>query len=107
MAVFLGAVQKNSNTIQRRVDEINDMIRYANSKDIEVVDTSSSWQSPMKYDLLKYTKGVLYVKFKELELYKANKGGGRDYKSVTERYGKNDVNYALTNIAKMYRKAIK
>ena len=107
MSIFLGAVKSgNSNAIQKKVDEINNMIRFANEKDIEVVDKSSSWQSPMRYDLLKYTKGVLYVKYKELDLYKANRGGGRNYKSVSERYGKNDVATALTEIARMYRSKI-
>lgn len=107
MSIFLGAVKSgNSNAIQKRIDEINNMIRFANEKDIEVVDKSSSWQSPMRYDLLKYTKGVLYVKYKELDLYKANRGGGRDYKTMTERYGKNDVKEGLTYIARMYRSRI-
>jgi len=107
MSILLGAVkQTNTNAIQKRVDEINAMIRFAKLHKLEVVDKSGSWQSPMIYEQLKYTKGVLYAKYKELDLYKANRGGGRDYKNMTERYGKNDVKEGLTYIARMYRARI-
>jgi len=106
MAVLLGAIQKNSTTIEKRVNEINDMIRYANANDIEVVDNRSTWQSPMRYNPLLYTKGVLYVSYAELDLYRANRGGSRVYENKVYRVGKNDVKETLTDIARMYRSAI-
>ena len=80
MSIFLGAVQKSSNAIQKRVDEVNEMIRFGNSHDIYVVDSTTTWQAPMKYNLLKYTKGVLYVSYEELDLYKYNRGKGKSFK---------------------------
>lgn len=117
MSIFLGAVQSNKNAIQKRVDEVNEMIRFANENDIEVVDSTTTWQAPMRYNLLKYTKGVLYVSYQELDLYKYNRGKGKSYKKESFKVGRNDTDYGfnenegikkvLSNIAKMYRKAIK
>jgi hypothetical protein len=117
MSIFLGAVKSaNSNAIQKRVDEINDMIRFANEKGIKVVDKSQTWEAPMQYELLKYSKGVLYVSLKTLNLYKYKKQGITEYKKESFRIGKkntdagfNDnetIRVTLTDIARMYRSRI-
>lgn len=109
-------------SIEKSVAEVNEMIKLANEKDIEVTDTSGTWQSPMKYKPLKYSNGVLYIEYEELDLYRHNKGMGSNWESKKEKitkystdYGRNingsDAGYAqreeLKQIAKMYRKAIK
>jgi len=117
MSIFLGAVkQKNVPAIERRVEEINDMIRFAKLHKLEVVDKSGSWQAPMKYELLKYSKGILYVTFETLDLYKYNREGKRSYKKESYKVGRKDTSYyykenesikvSLTDIARMYRARI-
>jgi len=107
MSIFLGAViQKNSNAIQKRVDEINEMIRIAKANDLSVTDKSGTWQPLVKYNLLKYTKGVLYATYEEENLYYYAKGKGRKWEKKSERYGKNDVAYGLKYIGAMYRSAV-
>jgi hypothetical protein len=107
MAVLLGAIKAGSNAIQKRVDEVNDMIRFANENKIEVVDKSGTWQAPMKYNLLKYSRGVLFVTYQELDIYKYNRGKGEDWQKKTARYGKEDIRDVLNDIAKMYRSSIR
>jgi hypothetical protein len=107
MAVLLGAIKSGNDPIQKRVDEINDMIRYANENNIDVVDKSSTWQANMKYNLLKYSRGVLFVSYQQLDLYKYYKGQGETWKKESYRVGKNDVREVLTDIARMYRSSIK
>lgn len=112
----------NVGSIEKSVAEVNEMIKLANEKDIEVTDTSGTWQSPMKYKPLKYSNGVLYIEYEELDLYRHNKGMGSNWESKKQKitkhstdYGHNingsDAGYAqreeLKQIAKMYRKAIK
>jgi hypothetical protein len=117
MAVLLGAIQKNNNAIQKRVDEINAMIRFANANKLEVVDKSGSWQAEMKYEELKYSKGVLYITYQTLDLYGYLKGKGRKYKKESYKIGRKDTQYGgysenesirlnLTDIARMYRSRI-
>lgn len=107
MAVLLGAIKSGKDPIQKRVDEINDMIRFANENNIEVVDNRSTWQTPMKYNLLKYSRGVLFVTYQELDLYRYNKGQGKFYKKVSDRVGKYDIKEVLNDIARMYRSSIR
>jgi hypothetical protein len=98
-------------SIERRVAEVNAMIKEANDKGLQVVDESGTWQSPMRYNPIKYTKGVLYISYEQLDLYKYNKGLGTKWEKKNERIGANVVNYtqnqALSEIARMYRKVLK
>jgi cell division protein FtsB len=106
----------NIPTIEKRVAEVNKLIAEGNDKGLEVVDESTTWQSPMKYKPLKYSNGVLYVEYEELDLYKHNRGGGSEWKKEKYRVGKNEMGMGLsegsaqketlTDIARMYRKAI-
>jgi hypothetical protein len=114
-----GMMAKGGNipTIERKVDEVNRLIKLGNDNDIEVVDNSSTWQSPMKYKPIKYSNGVLYVEYRELDLYSYLKGRGEKYEVKKEKTTKNDDSYGfgagvtqryvLNDIAKMYRKALK
>lgn len=109
-----GIMAKGGNvpTIEKRVEEVNALIKEGNDKGLQVVDTSSTWESPMKYKPFKYSNGVLYEEYEELDLYKYNKGQGTYW--VTKKYttkksggGIDDQKATLTQIARMYRKAIK
>lgn len=118
MAVLLGAIkQKNVNAIQKRVDEINEMIRYANAHDLDVVDKTNSWQAPMKYEPLKYSNGVLYITYQKLNLYDYLKGRGSKWTKESYKVGRKDTSYGgysenqsikmtLTDIARMYRSVV-
>lgn len=112
MATFLGGIfgtgnAKKHTALEKKVAEVNELINEANRKNLEVVDTSSTWQSPMRYKPLKTSRGVLYVTYEELDLYKHLKGRGTIYIKNSERYGKEDAKFVLNDIAKMYRKALK
>jgi len=98
----------NIPSIEKRVKEINEMIDYANAHNLKVVDETGSWQSPMKYKPLKYSNGVLYVEYDELDLYKHNKGQGTTWKTVKDKVLKGNMEFdsPLNQIAKMYRKAM-
>jgi hypothetical protein len=117
MSIFLGAIkQKNVSSIQKRVDEINDMIRYANEHNLEVVDKSQTWEAPMKFEPLKYSNGVLYVKYQKLDLYKYNRGKGTSWQKESYKVGRKDTSYGfeenesirltLTDIARMFRSVV-
>ena len=107
----------NITSIEKRVAEVNEMIKKGNELGIKVVDESTTWQSPMKYKPLKYSNGVLYIEYQELDLYKYKKGMGTVWETKKDKltkntsdYGYGDAGYAqkleLSNIAKMYRKGI-
>jgi hypothetical protein len=99
----------NVKSIEKKVAEVNELIKYANDNKIEVVDESGTWQAPMKYKPIKYSNGVLYIEYDELDLYKHNKGQGTFRKTVKDKVLKRDMQFdnPLNDIAKMYRKAVK
>jgi hypothetical protein len=112
MNTFLGGIfgtgdTKKPTAFEKRVAEVNDLINEANRQKLEVVDTSGTWQSPMRYKPLKTSRGVLYVSYEELDLYNYLKKRGTNYVKKSERYGKDEAKYALNDIAKMYRKVLK
>ena len=104
-------------SIKKRVDEVNALIKLGIENDIEVVDNSTTWESPMKYKPLKYSNGVLYIEYQELDLYSYLKGKGTKYETKKEKVTKYDDSYGygagvtqkhmLNDIAKMYRKALR
>ena len=104
-------------SIRKRVDEINALIKLGNENDIEVVDESTTWESPMKFKPLKYSNGVLYVEYQELDLYSYLKGRGTKYETKKFKVTKYDTSSGfeagesqrneLNDIAKMYRKALR
>jgi len=108
----------NISSIDKRVAEVNAMIKEANEKNIQVVDTSVTWQAPMKYEPLVYKNGILYIKYEELDLYRNNRGQGRFWEKKSDKIGKHNTDYgvgekegyaqkkALTDIARMYRTAL-
>ena len=101
-----------TNTMNERVAEVNELIKQGNEKGIEVTNKSSTWQSPMKYKPFTYSNGVLYEQYEELDLYKANKGQGREWKLVKNKYTKSGDGVetqraVLTDVARMYRNALK
>ena len=108
------------NSIEKRVAEVNELIKRGNELGIEVVDSSTTWQAPMKFKPLKYTNGVLYVEYEELDLYANNKGMGRNWETKKYKVTKYESAYGgkgedagntqksvLSDIAKMYRKPLK
>jgi hypothetical protein len=106
----------NVPSIEKRVAEVNALIQEGNEKGLEVIDKTTTWEAPMKYNSIKYTNGVLYISYKELDLYKNNKGMGREWKNESYKIGKHEMGEnsfrgsaqtdALSHIARMYRSAI-
>ncbi len=112
MATFLGGIfgtekTKKLSAFEKRVEEVNQLINEANRKNLEVVDTSNTWQSPIRYKPLKTSRGVLYVSYEELDLYDYLKGRGTKYVKKSERVGKYEAKSTLSDIARMYRKVLK
>ena len=59
----------NVNAIEKKVAEVNELIEMGNKNNVSVKDTSSTWQSPMKYKPFVYKNGILYENYEELDLY--------------------------------------
>jgi hypothetical protein len=103
----------NIPTIAKKVEEVNKLINDGNEKGVEVIDESTTWQSPMKYKPFKYSNGVLYEEYEELDLYSYNRGEGTKWKTKKYKFTKNsafgtdDQKGVLNQVARMYRKAIK
>jgi antirestriction protein len=100
-------------SIEKRVAEVNELIKEGNEKGVEVIDTSTTWQSPMKYKPFKYSNGVLYEEYEELNLYSYNRGEGTKWETKKYKFTKNssfgidDQKDVLNQVARWYRKAIK
>ncbi len=109
MAVFIGSIGavKGQSAILKRVDEINALIREGNSKGVLVYDPSTTWQSGMKYQPVKYSRGVLFVSYSQEDLYKKMKTGVQKFKKVSDRYSSEDAKAELSRIARMYRTALR
>jgi DNA-binding transcriptional regulator YhcF (GntR family) len=103
----------NVPSIEKKVAEVNELIREGNEKGVEVIDTSTTWQSPMKYKPFKYSNGVLYEEYEELNLYSYNRGEGTKWETKKFKFKKNsslgidDQKDVLNQVARWYRKAIK
>jgi len=106
MAVFIGAI-KGQNAILKRVAEVNELINRGNRLGVEVVDSSSTWQSAMRYKPLKYSRGVLFVTREVEDLYKKIKTGKSVWKKQSDRYSSYDARAVMTDIARMYRSALR
>lgn len=102
-----GGAIKQSSKIERKVAEVNSLIREAfdNENDpLYVYDISSSWESPMTYKEVIYRNGRLYIEYYEPFASSYNK----TTKEVINKSNMETDGYpTLLNIAKMYRKAIK
>ena len=99
----------NVPAIERKVKEVNRLIELANENELEVVDSRSTWESPMKYKPIRYSNGALYIEYMELDLYKYNRTGIANWVWQKEKVLKRDMEFdnPLNDIAKMYRKALK
>jgi hypothetical protein len=97
----IGSVKKKgSSAIQKRVDEVNKLIKEVNDKGLDVTDSQSTLESSYRYKPLKYTRGLLYVTYEKL-----NPFNNRWTKS-NERWGKDDQREVLTMIAREHRKVL-
>ena len=106
-------------SLEKRVAEVNELIKRGNELGIEVVDEGNTWQAPMKYKPLKYTNGVLYISYEQLDLYNYSKTYSSDWEKKSYKIGQYESGYgyrgeagaaqreALTEIARMYRKPLK
>lgn len=99
----------NVSSIEKRVEEVNKLIELANANDISVIDSSVTWESPMKYKPVRYSNGVLYVEYQELDLYKYNRTGESNWVTKKDKVLKRNMEFdnQLNDIAKMYRKALR
>jgi len=107
----------NVKSIEKRVAEANAMIKEATEKKLDVVDETGTWQSPMKYKPIKYSNGVLYVEYEELDLYLNNRKGVKSWVTKKDKTLKGDFGFnssaiasaqtqVLTQIIRMYRKVL-
>ena len=99
----------NLRPVQRLVDEVNRLIGLAFDSDgdpIPVYDTTSTWQSPAVYLPVVYSRGTLYIKYRD---YPHGFGGGFKLKKDTIK--KDNMEFdgipSLRAIASQYRKALK
>jgi hypothetical protein len=106
-----GKTRKSGNVpkIAKKVAEVNALIEKGNELGLSVVDSSSTWQSPMKYKTIKYVNGILYIEYEELDLYSHLKRGINQWKLKKDKVLKRNMEFdnPLNDIAKMYRKAIR
>ena len=106
-----GKTRKSGNVprIAKKVAEVNALIEKGNSLGLEVVDTSTTWQSPMKYKPIKYVNGILYIEYEKLDLYALSKRGVQKWDIQKDKVLKRNMEFdnPLNDIAKMYRKAIR
>lgn len=103
-----GGVGANSK-LQRKVDEVNRLIKLVNDNDLTVVDSSSTWQTPMKYQPIVISRGGLKITYKELDLYKYNRTGRSSWEEKKDTVLKRDMEFdnPLNDIAKWHRKALR
>lgn len=108
-------VNKRFNVIQRRVNEINEMISKAIDKDgdkLLVVDPKSTWEEPMSYEPIAFENNILTIRY--TEPYNKNKDNIEkiDLNVYLEDIDENhfileDAKGDLSSIKRMYNKAIK
>ena len=101
-----GGAIKQSSKIERKVAEVNSLIREAfdNQNDpLYVYDPTSTWESPMIYKEVIYKNGRLYI-----EYYEPYSSFDKIQKEVINKSNMEEDGYpTLLYIAKMYRKAIR
>ena len=101
-----GGAIKQSSKIERKVAEVNSLIREAfdNENDpLYVYDPTSTWESPMIYKEVIYRNGRLYI-----EYYEPHSSFSQIQKEVINKSNMEEDGYpTLLYIAKMYRKAIR
>jgi hypothetical protein len=99
----------NVSSIEKKVQEVNRLIELGNKNGISVVDSRSTWEAPMKYKPIRYSNGVLYVEYQELDLYSYNRTGVSKWETKKDKILKRNMQFdnPLNDIAKMYRKALK
>jgi hypothetical protein len=106
-----GKTRKSGNVpkIAKKVAEVNALIEKGNELGLEVVDSSTTWQAPMKYKPIKYVNGILYIEYEELDLYLNNRRGINQWKLKKDKVLKRNMEFdnPLNDIARMYRKAIR
>jgi len=93
------------------INKVNDLINLANELELEVIDTTSTWQTPIIYEPIKFDRGGYIIKYKELDLYRSltTKGKLSKWKNCKDRVSANDPDWkgTLNYIAGMYKKVIK
>jgi hypothetical protein len=99
----------NIPSIAKKVAEVNALIERANKLNLTVVDTTSTWQAPMKYKPFKYSNGTLYEEYQQLDLYKYNRRKGEAWETKKNKVLKSNMEFdsPLNDVARMYRKALK
>jgi len=106
-----GKTRKSGNVprIAKKVAEVNALIEKGNELGLEVVDSSTTWQAPMKYKTIKYVNGILYIEYEKLDLYALSKRGVQKWDIQKDKVLKRNMEFdnPLNDIAKMYRKAIR
>jgi hypothetical protein len=95
--------------LQRKVDEVNRLIKLVNDNDLTVVNSSSTWETPMKYQPIVVSRGGLKITYKELDLYKYNRTGKQSWEEKKETVLKRDMEFdnPLNDIAKWHRKVLR
>ncbi len=99
----------NVSSIEKKVAEVNRLIELGNKNGISVIDSRSTWEAPMKYKPIRYSNGVLYIEYQQLDLYSYNRTGVSKWETKKDKILKRNMQFdnPLNDIAKMYRKALK
>lgn len=101
----------NEAKVQRKVDELNRLIKLANENDLAIVDTSGTWQTPEKYKPVRYVNGVLYFEWEELDLYSYNKERGEKWNLKKDKVLKSNMEFdgipTLNTLMRLYKKSLK
>jgi hypothetical protein len=94
---------KPSKTVLKKVATINALIETANSNGLTVTDTQSTWQTEYKYKPLKYSRGCLFIKSEELDLYNRLKYSIDTWNKESDQISyEEDIKATLSNIKRMY-----
>lgn len=96
-------------SLQKKVDEVNRLIQLANENDIYVVDSSTTWEAPMKYKPIVIIGGGLKIEYLELDLYKYKRTGVANWEKKIDRITKANMYFdnPINDIAKWHRKALR
>ncbi len=94
---------KPSKTVSKKVATINALIETANNNGLTVTDTTGTWQTEYKYKPLIYSRGCLFIKSEELDLYKRLKYSTDMWNKENDQISnEEDIKATLSQIKRMY-----
>lgn len=99
----------NEKKYEKLVEEANRLSKILQDNNLTITDTSGTWQTPEKDHVYKYVNGTLYKEWKELDLYKHNKGQGTVWETKKERIFKVNMQFdsPLANDIRMFKRQLR